>query len=514
MDNMDQPGSSSQEDDTFQITDLEPEQSPRKRSPRLGSIVVQNVFLNPWIRNGLFSLLSLFLLSVLFWQFAPWQQNRQTGLAPIPDPPSICFRDPPNGAVMNHQLFVQDLTGTLGAYQLETGHLLWSTKLAGVATLQANTQAIYVYFRFKPGTGRLEALRATDGQVLWQRDLPLTSIVANIQLNNNILYTNGTAGAIYAVQASTGHLNWSYTPDNPSSPVNNLLYIQNGILEAQVGKDTIVFLNAQTGRAIMDIAHATNAQLLIEGPLLYVLPYSNTPTGNTNLEVFQLDQGGKLLWRRPLLPKEIPILEQDNVIYLGRDDGSQLNALNGSTGQILWMYNPPAGDAMNNFVVTRGLFLFLTFHQTLIGLNVHNGQVIWQTSIPDLAPDQTSPVQLYTQQNLLFLARAQQPGEQSSWTIAALRVSDGHLLWKITPSGNMNLLNDTFLTIQENGRIDAWNSNNGQHLWSYQGNAQSYIYDTPASNRPLLLLSSEQCGVVVLQLGNGRQLWGILSTYS
>ncbi|HET8841698.1 MAG TPA: PQQ-binding-like beta-propeller repeat protein [Ktedonobacteraceae bacterium] len=505
---MNRQNNDNHEDDGVQITDLESEQAAPEGSLRLKRRgIVSPLFLNTRIRTGLFLLLLVSLIGVLFWQAAPWQLNRSSVLNPTPDLSQWPLDTSSHGVTSNHRLFLQDRFERLGAYQIETGSLLWNTSLAATAAIQAGDQAVYVYFLHQPGIGRLEALQANNGQVLWQRDLPLESPPTNVWISHNILYVGGAAGAIYAVQASNGHLNWLYTPNDRSSPPNPILRVQGAIVEARLGKQAVVLLDAQTGQVIITVPSGTSADLYIEGSQLYVLP-SPGSVEKSILEVFRIDQGGKRLWSRAFPITEELFYEQDNVLYLSRFDGSELKALRGSDGQTLWAYKPPAGDAIEYwFPATDNRLTLLTGQNVLIGLNAKTGKAIWENRLPALAKSPLGSIRAESQRDLLFVTRIQQPGEQTPGTFFVLSADDGHLLWQATSAGESGLPDNIILNTLQNGSIQAW-STAGHYLWSYQDKAPVFVYETLEYQKPLLLLRGARGGIVVLQLNTGQKLWG------
>lgn len=174
-------------------------------------------------------------------------------------------------------------------------------------------------------TASTYAFTADTGKMLWQHNTGFANGIPTI--SGDTIYV--PSGSIYALSTQDGKERWSYlTQDVVSSMpviVNNTLY------------------TGSYGNAIyaLDTASGKTRWMYHTDGRVYVAPI--------------VDRG---------------------VVYAGiGDDGPRLFAIDAQSGKLIW-HTDTLIDSMTQLLVADGL-LYTSQNNSLVGLNPHNGQVIW-----------------------------------------------------------------------------------------------------------------------------------------
>lgn len=510
-----------EDDEQIQITDLDPEGTPRRRYAQKLVALIHKSVTTPWIRNSLFGVLILILVSAIFLQTHP-PASTTPGAASKPTPPGLSLPYAVNPllihrGVANNRIFLQTSDNTVTAYQAQNGQVLWHSKLPTPANLQASASALYCYFVTAPGHATLEALDAKSGNILWRDVLPVSTIVqqgrigqTNFVLADDTIYVSGQQGLIYAIQAGNGNQRWTYDVGEPILSLNAILEAQNGIV-AILAPDSGVFhmLNASDGREIVRVqARSDYALPLIDGQLIYVLPGSDAASVGQSIQVFHIPDG-KRLWTLSFPHGVGTLEEQDGMVYLSDIDNSTITALRGSDGHQLWTYETTDGQAMANGFVAQGGFVYLLQQDTtLVSIRANDGQVLWHTQIRAFR-NQVSDVAPILDNGLLLLfhVATSQPGADPA-PVYVIRASDGYELWHASlPIGELIPQNGILSIMQDNGSLNAWNESNGQFLWRYEAPVQTNILGNLPGTSNVMFLLSQTSELWALSISDGRLLW-------
>src|SRR5205085_1114824 len=133
-------------------------------------------------------------------------------------------------ATFDGHVYLPLAAGRLVALRAADGQLLWQTDLGGefsaapegdergvyIATETAAHESAQTYYR---ATGALRALSGKSGVTLWMRTLPRPFSSA-LTSNATTLYGGTTDGRIYAINKTTGEVKWQaqYTAPFASQP--------------------------------------------------------------------------------------------------------------------------------------------------------------------------------------------------------------------------------------------------------------------------------------------------------
>jgi outer membrane protein assembly factor BamB len=242
--------------------------------------------------------------------------------------------------------------------------------------------------------GEFAALDVSDGDLLWQVDLGI-----NVQMTPLIVgevvyvpttfvgpkFQNNPQGKakIYALQASTGRVIWSFESDNYilQTPYlsGDILYVGGSYLDPtqdveEGGPMRLYALSAKDGKPIWSYESQDGFIKTIyatESVVSYIA-YQDFISG--------LDtRDGSLLWRRDTGNWVPALTGMENAVYFGSAN-TVVHAINIDDGETLWKFDIPEGTF--NYVLAEPVRIkdeiyFLTQQGDIMALNAQNGALLW-----------------------------------------------------------------------------------------------------------------------------------------
>ena len=300
----------------------------------------------------------------------------------------------------------------------------------------------------------LVAIRASDGAVRWQFQLPQAFLrTATSVVKGEQAYV-ATDSTLYALDTSSGHVLWM----------------------ASVGPQV--------------------QALLVAGLDLYV---------SSTTQVYALStKNGSVLWSQAIPDQAATLLTLDgSTLYLGGNESSLLVALDATTGATRWTYQA----AQDNPVVAiqpADQALVVQTHHALLVLNAGDGGVRWQQTL------QASWVNI--QQDLLYLAWID--GATGASGLRALQLSDGGLVWQTDTEVAIDgepvaVTPKVILRVTGNGAaLSAWRTSDGTQIWQQRLNGGNASLEAEA--RKLFVAAGTT--IEALQALTGVRLWQRKST--
>jgi len=249
------------------------------------------------------------------------------------------------------RVFAMDADGKVSAFELATGHPLWSAKTrpkgdrstnvgGGVAASGARVWAT-------TGRGEVLALDAATGKVLWRKPLGAPARSAPTLADGRIFVTT-LDGKLLAFAADTGAPAWTY---QGATKVQTMLLsgsspaAADGFVVAGFGSGDLVTVRADTGALAWsdNLASGTTGGSLIELAAVSALPVIDGgrvfAIGDGGLFVSIDLRSGRRLWERDVGGSQTPWLAGD-VLYVVTQR-QVLAAIDARDGHPIWDYDLP-----------------------------------------------------------------------------------------------------------------------------------------------------------------------------
>jgi outer membrane protein assembly factor BamB len=351
-------------------------------------------------------------------------------------------------------LYASTLNHAVYALRCSDGQLLWRFQEngAGSSTTSAPTVingVVYVYTidyhsQGQESAGFVYALRATDGQQLWQ--YAVQDLLA-VSVQGTHVYLS-TTSVLSALDARTGQPLWQQPITVAGSPLefHGILYVGAYThTRSQLPKGQLYALRTSDGHplwsrtlgnmVVMSVARLQQGRLYVSGLLpLYNAEGSSAPS-KVLLYAVQASDGAPR-WQQEFVGSGVTdLLFAGHTLYMGINRESS------------WPGNSEPA-----------------WQLTVYALHTDDGHWLWQHSYP-----QYQVSQLSLQEGRLYLMlMAGTPGQPE--LLVALRAGDGQLLWQHSNQQTTNVIllagNHLYLSEQE-GAVLALQSENGSSVWSY-----------------------------------------------
>jgi outer membrane protein assembly factor BamB len=210
------------------------------------------------------------------------------------------------------------------------------------------------------------ALNASTGTVIWSYGTG-NPIEGSAAVADGRVYI-GSGAKVRALNASTGGLIWSYTA---LSGIKSSPAVADGIV--YIGSETynVYALNASTGAFIWSYATGGNVRSspAVAGGIVYV--------GSTDCSVYALNgSNGALIWSYGTggLVESSPAVA-NGIIYVGSNN-LKVWALNASTGAFIWSYTVASYGTRSSPAVADGI-VYIGSYLNVYALNASTGARIW-----------------------------------------------------------------------------------------------------------------------------------------
>ncbi len=273
-------------------------------------------------------------------------------------------------AVVSGRVYVATYFGQgVESLNASTGAVIWST-LSSVqfyASPAVVGGVVYVG-AFNPANG-MYALNAVTGATIWNHVLSTSSIfVSSPVVIGGVVYVGCNDGNVYAFQATTGNLLWTYATDGDveSSPA-----VVSGVIYIGSNDSNVYALNATTGALIWKYTTGgvvTGSPAVANG-VVYV--------GSQDYKVYAIRaNGGSLLWSftTGAAIDSSPAVE-GGTVYIGSIDGN-IYALNAHSGAVRWSM-ATGSNVYGSPAVANGVVYVGSAIGSLFGLDATDGNVLW-----------------------------------------------------------------------------------------------------------------------------------------
>ncbi len=196
---------------------------------------------------------------------------------------------------------------------------------------------------------------------------------------NGVVYIGSDDGNIYAFNAATGALLWSYSTGFGSycRCLNSSPAVAKGIVYVGAGDGKLYALNATTGSLIWTYAagDAVQTAVTVVNDVVYF------GSNDDNLYAVNATTGARLWSFAHGIMINTPPAVANGVAYFGTDDGI-MYAFKATTGTLLWSYSTKV--AFDSLAVANGVVYAGAYNNGsgLYAFNAKKGTVLW--TYPDI----------------------------------------------------------------------------------------------------------------------------------
>ena len=272
------------------------------------------------------------------------------------------------------------------AYDSTDGALKWSYATVAGATNGHNSaitngvvyfQAAWYVSSIRSYDGKLYALDANTGTLKWS--YAIGNNYSSPLVENGIVYASSGNGKLYAIDAATGVLKWSYADTNstasgilgsPSFSNNIIYFISAGYLYS---------INSINGALKWKVA-AGNLYLystpVIANNIVYVNNYGDLKAFDANTGILKWKYTVSTLGKKGTFG--IPAVA-NNIVFamMGETNGSKLCAIDVLTGALKWSYLfSTTGDGDVTPIYANSL-VYISLYGKLYIFNANTGALSW-----------------------------------------------------------------------------------------------------------------------------------------
>jgi outer membrane protein assembly factor BamB len=281
-------------------------------------------------------------------------------------------------------LYLLDDDGFLWSIAKDTGRVRWKRRmgvLAAAAPAYGGGRVYVTLLARSPGqAGRVAALRARDGRVLWSRPLPSRSESSPL-LDSGRLYFGTEDGTVYALRASDGATRWRF---RAQGAVKGGLALTDRRLYFGDYAGRVYAVRQADGRPVWQVG-TNGARLGLTSGRFYAtaaVAYGRVYLGNTDGFVYSFAaRDGRLAWRHQTggyvyaSPAVAQVRGGRPTVYIGSYDGT-FYALDARSGSVRWRHREGGSISGAATVVGDVVYFSNTRLRTTTGLGARTGKML------------------------------------------------------------------------------------------------------------------------------------------
>src|SRR3954466_9191163 len=282
--------------------------------------------------------------------------------------------------LINGILYFVRNEGQAYAVKAKNGNTLWQRKVSQLAA-SSPAWAQGRIFITTIVQGSIKALNARNGKILWKKSLPSRAESSPIVING-VVYFGSENGTVYALRAYSGKTVWTY---HAGGAVKAGLAFSQGRLYFGDYSGAVTALRAKNGSKAWSTA--TNGASFNRSGQFYSTPavaYGRVYLGNTDSFVYSfVASSGQLAWRHGTgsyvyaAPAVGTVPGLGATVFIGSYDGN-FYALNARSGGVRWTHRDGGKISGAPTVVGRVVYYSSLGNHDTIGLNVSSGNRVWR----------------------------------------------------------------------------------------------------------------------------------------
>ena len=235
-------------------------------------------------------------------------------------------------------LYVIDKDAEVIALDAKTGKKEWDNEVGDLAAASP-AYADGIVFAVTLDPGAAVALRARDGKVLWERDLPGRTETSPLVYGKNVI-VGSEEGGVYALDRKSGRVDWEASTDGY---VKGGLALDDGILYGANYAGQVFAIRAANGSFVWQ--SSTSGLSFGRGGPVYSTPavaFGRVYLGSIDGRVYSFEQDtGEIAWSHSTGdwvypgPAVADTKRGEPTVYIGSKD-QNFYALNADTGEVRW----------------------------------------------------------------------------------------------------------------------------------------------------------------------------------
>ncbi len=388
-----------------------------------------------------------------------------TGMAVSPDGAYVYFANAAGDQLTQMSTGTNTVTATyafahsgfsIGIVALANGYA-YVTDPDNTGVWVINAPEDWVMFRSNPiHTGIGIGNPVLNATVLWKTQTG--SIVrSSPAVVGGVVYIGSEDGKVYALNASTGLILWSYlTNAVPDSDVYSSPAVAGGVVYVGSGDGAFYALNATNGLQLWN--YTTDNGFLSSPAVVDSVVY----TGG-GLDVYAFDAtNGTMLWNYPTGGSvySSPAVV-GGVVYVGSEN-DRVYALNATNGAVLWSYLT-GGWVDSSPAVVGGAVYVGSDDNNVYALNATNGFQLWNYTSYKV---ESSPAVV---DGVVYIGSDGLYGGAAN--VTALNATDGTVLWNFPTGASVEsspaVVGGVVYVGSADDNVYALNATNGAELWNY-----------------------------------------------
>ena len=232
-------------------------------------------------------------------------------------------------------------------------------------------------------------------------------VIVSPTVVQGVVYAGSYEGRVYALDAETGELLWSFESESDLSPPP---LVAGGVVFVE-DLANLYALDAATGK---ELWRSEPSSFSVSGATVYQV---TEPMSNMKAEVSATDgRSGEKMWAtnvsRSFSLLLFPPTAAGGNVYVS--DDHRVHALDSTTGKLVWSFD--AGDVVQVPPTASNGVVFIRSYATAYALDESTGEKLWSYEV-DSAETKSPPVAV---DGVWYL---------NDWSLRALDADTGQLLW-------------------------------------------------------------------------------------
>jgi outer membrane protein assembly factor BamB len=336
-------------------------------------------------------------------------------------------------------------------------------------------------FRHDPThTGYSTSTAPSTNETLWNyttNSFWLGGVDSSPAVADGMVFIGSNDGKVYALNASTGALAWTYTTNDAvfSSPA-----VADGMVFVGSDDGKVYALNETTGNRVW--SYTTGTYVLSSPAVADGMVF----VGSENYKVYALNETtGNQVWSYTTdnYVESSPAVA-DGMVFVGSDDG-KVYALNETTGNQVWSYRT-GSFVRSSPCVADGMVFIGSNDGKVYALNASTGALAWT----------------YTTNDAVFSSPAVADGMvfvgSDDGKVYALNETTGNRVWSYTTGNTVfsspAVADGIVFVGPSDDKVYALNASTGAFIWSYTTGyyvSATYTYSSPAVADGIVFVGSK-----------------------